>query len=89
MDKPKMPVVGEFTAQCGAKVSVRAATLGQSLAMQKAAEGGNAAALAGLAAFVDACADVQGFAQASEVLTSADCTQVVKLATEGGGADFR
>jgi hypothetical protein len=88
MDKPLLPVVGEFTAQCGRTVRVRAATLGQSLAMQKSSEGGNAAALEGLAAFVNACAEMDGFSSPSDVLTSADCTQVVKLATEGGSADF-
>lgn len=88
MDKPRMPIVGEFEAQCGCKVRVRAATLGQSLAMQKTAKGDNAAALEGLAAFVDACAEVDGFASASDVLSSSDCSQVVKLATGGGDADF-
>lgn len=83
-----LPVVGEFTAQCGRNVRVRAATLGQSLAMQKSSEGGNAAALEGLAAFVNAVADVDGFPVASDVLSSSDCTHVVKLATEGGAADF-
>lgn len=88
MNKPTMPIVGEFQAQCGLTVRVRAATLSQSLAMQKSSEGGNAAALAGLAAFVDACAEIDGCASASDVLSSSDCSQVVKLATEGGDADF-
>ena len=88
MAKVKMPVVGEFTAQAGLTVVVRAATLRQSMAMQKASEEGNAAALAGLARFVNECAEVEGVPEAADVLTSADCSQVVKLATGGGGADF-
>lgn len=88
MAKVKMPVVGEFTAQAGLTVVVRAATLRQSMAMQKSSEESNAAALAGLARFVNECAEIEGVPEAADVLTSADCSQVVKLATGGGNADF-
>ncbi len=88
MNKPTMPFVGEFDAQCGVKVRVRAATLRQSMAMQKSSEEGNAAALAGLAQFVNECAEIAGVPEAADVLTSADCSQVVKFATGGGDADF-
>ena len=87
--KPIMPVVGDFISQAGMKVVVRAASLRDSIAMQKANEEGSAAALAGLAAFIGACAEIEGVADPALVLTSEDCARVVKLATGGGDADFR
>lgn len=89
MNKPEMPIVGSFVCQAGLNVTVRAVSLRDSIAMQKAGEVGGAASLTGLADFVCACASVEGVDDPSTILTSEDCMRVVKLATGGGDADFR
>lgn len=87
--RSKMPVVGEFEAAGGFKVVVHAATLRQSLNLQAANGGDNTKALEALVEFVGAVAEVEGVDDVASALTSADCEKVIRLASSGGGADFR
>lgn len=88
--RSKMPVVGEFEAAGGFKVAVHAATLRQSLDLQSAnGSGDSTKALEALVAFVGALAEVEGVEDPASVLTSADCERIIRLASSGGGADFR
>lgn len=88
MDRPRTPVVGTVDSQSGFKVRVRAATLRQSLDLQAANAAGDEASLKALADFVGAVAEIDGEDDPAAVLTAADCAKVVRLAANGGGADF-
>ena len=89
MDKPIMPIVGEFIAQCGCKVRVRAATFAQVSAIALANDDTPAATRA-TRDLIDACAEPEGLpegARPSSVLTVSDGRRVIQLSQEEG-ADF-
>ena len=89
MEKPKLPIVGEFVAQCGCKVRVRAATFEQVSAIALAADD-TAAATRATRALIDACAEPDGLpksASPSSILTVGDGKRVLQL-SQGEGSDF-